>query len=238
MQTKEVIFCSLSKNLSTAILGRCRLPKGQQTCSSPMKPVSCGFSKPTRRKISTKLLLARVLASVTKDPSTGRSCTVHMCCAPQGRLGHVSVCKQVVGVTSKNLKKALQQPCKSTGRQVGLSFASTSQVNSTSAQPARVLTPLAPGNRQVDVPPPVEPGPSAEAAKSVTTQQRQGQSASRPLWLQGLSARFLSLLLKLLQPNPCPSLALSLRQNRNLWNPPSALCGFRLKQTERCRPRQ
>ena len=32
-------------------------------------------------------------------------------------------CKQVVGVTSKNLKRALQLPCRSTGRQANLQFA-------------------------------------------------------------------------------------------------------------------
>ena len=54
MRTSEVFFCSLLKNLSTAILGRCRHPQGQQTCSSRVKPVSCGYSKLTRRKTSTK----------------------------------------------------------------------------------------------------------------------------------------------------------------------------------------
>ena len=46
-------------------------------------------------------------------------------------------CKQVVGVTSKNLKRALQLPCRSTGRQANLHFGRSSP-NTTSCPQVRL----------------------------------------------------------------------------------------------------
>ena len=88
-------------------------------------------------------------------------------------------CKQVVGVTCKSLKKALQLPCKSTGRQVSLNFASSSQGDRTAAQPARVSPPAVSVTRQVALAPPVGPGPSAEATRSATAQQSQVKTVPR-----------------------------------------------------------
>ena len=70
-------------------------------------------------------------------------------------------CKQVVGVTCKNLKRALQLPCRSTGRQANLHFGSSSP-NTTSCPQVRL--------------PAEPPDPPVEAAGSFVGPPGDGQS--------------------------------------------------------------
>ena len=75
-------------------------------------------------------------------------------------------CKQVVGVTSKNLKQALQLPCRSTGRQANLPFASLRKpsLNTTTCPQVR--------------PSAQPPGPPGEAAVPPAVHRENGQSLS------------------------------------------------------------
>ena len=75
-------------------------------------------------------------------------------------------CKQVVGVTSKNLKQALQLPCRSTGRQANLQFASLRKpsLNTTTCPQVR--------------PSAVPPEPPGEAAVPPAVHRENGQSLS------------------------------------------------------------
>ena len=165
MPTNATTFSNLLIGPSMAIPGRCPRPRGPRTCNSPAKLANCGFSRPIHKRIFTKL--SRILVGFSNEgpthwPLLHRTHVMRSTGKAWGCLG----CKQVVGVTSKNLKQALQLPCRSTGRQANLQFASLRKpsLNTTTCPQVR--------------PSAVPPEPPGEAAVPPAVHRENGQSLS------------------------------------------------------------
>ena len=146
---------------SMAIPGGCPRPRRLQTCNLLVQSASCGVQQTYSQDDFHKVVTHPCVGFSNEGPTHWPLLHSSHVMRSTGKAWECLGCKQVVGVTSKNLKKALQLPCRSTGRQANLHFGRSSP-NTTSCPQVRL--------------PAEPPDPPVEAAGSSVGPPGDGQS--------------------------------------------------------------